>query len=90
MAQTLEDCVSRLEQMAEKGQQTWDLSANDQEAIGLAVRVLNVLRYLDENLCWIQSAPVPGKGNLLLVGDRKIEAETHLELFAKAGEILSE
>lgn len=40
MAKSFEDNLSRLKQMCEPGQQTWDLSPNDTEAIAMAVRML--------------------------------------------------
>jgi len=84
--------VSRLEQMAEKGQQTWDLSKNDQDAISLAVRVLSVLRYLDGvPMTYVQSGPMPGVGYMVVAGVREAVAESHLAAFAKLGEeILAE
>lgn len=88
MTQTLEDCVSRLEQMAEDGQQTWDLSKNDQEAIRLAVRVLTVVQYLDQMPAYIESGPLAGGGLSLNFGMHEIEAESHLTAFSEAGEEL--
>jgi len=41
--ESLDDQVRRLRAMIERGQQTWDLSLNDVEAISLAVRVLSVI-----------------------------------------------
>ena len=40
MAKSFEDNLSRLKQMCEPDQQTWDLSPNDTEAIAMAVRML--------------------------------------------------
>lgn len=86
MSQTLEECVSRLEQMAEEGQQTWDLSKNDQEAIRLAVRVLTVIQYLDEKQSFIESGPVSAGGLCLFFNNHEIDAENHLIAFSEAGE----
>ena len=91
MVQTLDECVSRLQQMAEDDQQTWDLSPNDQEAIRLAVRVLSVLEYLDQMPSFVESGPLAGGGMSLVAGIREVEAESHLTAFAKMGqEILGE
>jgi hypothetical protein len=85
MAQTLEECVSRLEQMAEDGQQTWDLSKNDQEAIRLACRVLAVVQYLDEKESFIESGPCSAGGLCLVFNNHEVDAETHLIAFSEAG-----
>ncbi len=88
MVQTLDQCVSRLHQMAEKNQQTWDLSPNDQEAILFAVRVLSVLEYLDQMPTFVESGPMAGGGLALVAGIREVEAESHLTAFAKMGEMI--
>jgi hypothetical protein len=85
LAQTLEECVSRLEQMAEDGQQTWDLSPNDQEAIRLATRVLALIQYLDEKESFIESGPVSAGGLCLFFNNHEIDAESHLEAFSEGG-----
>ena len=86
MTQTLEDMVSRLEQMVEKGQQTWDLSKNDQEAISLAVRLLAAVRYLDCMPAYIESGPLAGGGLSVCVGMHEAEAESHLAALSLIGE----
>ncbi len=86
MAQTLEECVSRLEQMAAEGQQTWDLSKNDQEAIRLACRVLAVIQYLDEKDSFIESGPISAGGLCLFFNNHEIDADDHLAAFSEAGE----
>jgi hypothetical protein len=42
--ESIDDQVSRLRAMIGIGQQTWDLSPNDQAAISMAVRVLSVIQ----------------------------------------------
>jgi hypothetical protein len=86
MVQTLDECVSRLQQMASEDQQTWDLSPNDQEAIRLAVRVLSVVQYLDEMPAFVNSHPLAGGGMALVAGIREVEAESHLSAFSIMGE----
>ena len=72
--------------MAEDGQQTWDLSKNDQDAIRLAVRVLTVIQYLDEKQSFIESGPVSAGGLCLFFNNHEIDAENHLIAFSEAGE----
>lgn len=86
MSESLKDKVSRLRAMAQHGQQTWDLSPKDTEAIQLAANVLNLIELLDVHGKWIESGPCESGATVLLVGGIEFEAGSHLECFAQASQ----
>ena len=47
MSEINDQHLERLREMAHPGQQGWDLTPHDQEAIALAVRVLSVIHFMD-------------------------------------------
>lgn len=85
MAQTSDQCIARLQQMASEGQQTWDLSPEDQEAIRMAVQVISVLEYLDQMPSFIESGPLAGGGLCVSIGVREKETESHVSAFVSLG-----
>ena len=95
--ESVDDKISRLTSMCEKGQQTWDLSPNDVEAIRLAVDLLNVIQASDEDhggQLDIYDVDTSEDGDdsedvkMLRVGDEEFYGRTVLECFLKAGESL--
>jgi hypothetical protein len=90
------DHLGRLRAMIAPGQQTWDLSPNDVEAIAMAVRVLDVIAFLDKPHCRMDLIDSNKVGKVLaletrsddsctIVSGRQFRGETWLECFSEAG-----
>lgn len=97
-AESIEDKIGRLTSMVEDGQQTWDLSSKDVEAIRLALDVLRVVHVADEEHAGdldVYDVDVGEDENdgdsfetqkMLNVGKHEFYGRTVLECFLKAGE----
>lgn len=87
--------LARLRAMVADGQQTWDLSPKDVEAIRLAVDALEAIAIADElHDGDIETYPVGigGEPKLLCIGmsDREYLGQTSLDCFVLAGRHLRE
>lgn len=102
MSESLGDKVSRLRAMTEHGQQSWDLSHNDTEAIALAVRVLSVIEFMDKPGCRmsmihdvargvkIVTAEVLSEDGTVIEKSKQCKGETWLECFSALGRLIHE
>ena len=86
MSESLEDQVSRLRQMADPTQQTWDLSKNDQEAIAMAVRIIDVIEATNPTFgISVEKTMIDVE---LRFGCETFNGQSLLECFDKAGRSL--
>jgi hypothetical protein len=87
----IRDKISRLRAMAESGQQTWDLSPNDVEAVRLAADVLSMIEAADDDHHGhLEMYDVDTDGDneflkMLEVGSAEFYGMNALECFEKAG-----
>jgi hypothetical protein len=95
--ENVDDKIDRLRSMSKPGQQTWDLSPNDVEAIRLAVNVLSVIQAADEDhggnldvydIDTSEDEDKEENQKMLNIGNSEFYGSTVMECFVKAGESL--